>query len=54
MKLTSATGLIVGIVPVGYHWLNILVRRMVFRMENSAIEFMDILPGTINFSEDEE
>ena len=42
--VTSATGLIVGIVAhVGYHWLSILVERMVFRMENSAIEFMDIL-----------
>ena len=42
--VTSATGLIVGIIAhVGYHWLSILVERMVFRMENSAIEFMDIL-----------
>ena len=42
--VTSAAGLIVGIVAhVGYHWLSIMVERMVFRMENSAIEFMDIL-----------
>ncbi|WP_310392556.1 MotA/TolQ/ExbB proton channel family protein [Hymenobacter sp.] len=42
--VTSATGLVVGIIAhVGYHWLSILVERMVFRMENSAIEFMDIL-----------
>ena len=42
--VTSATGLIVGIIAhVGYHWLSIMVERMVFRMENSAIEFMDIL-----------
>jgi biopolymer transport protein ExbB len=42
--VTSATGLIVGIIAhIGYHWLSILVERMVFRMENSAIEFMDIL-----------
>ena len=42
--VTSAAGLIVGIIAhVGYHWLSILVERMVFRMENSAIEFMDIL-----------
>ena len=35
---------ILGIIAhVGYHWLSILVERMVFRMENSAIEFMDIL-----------
>ena len=42
--VTSAAGLIVGIIAhVGYHWLSILVERMVFRMENSAMEFMDIL-----------
>jgi biopolymer transport protein ExbB len=42
--VTSAAGLIVGIIAhIGYHWLSILVERMVFRMENSAIEFMDIL-----------
>jgi len=42
--VTSAAGLIVGIIAhAGYHWLSILVERMVFRMENSAIEFMDIL-----------
>ena len=42
--VTSATGLIVGIIAhIGYHWLSIMVERMVFRMENSAIEFMDIL-----------
>ncbi|UYZ60253.1 MotA/TolQ/ExbB proton channel family protein [Hymenobacter latericus] len=42
--VTSAAGLIVGMVAhVGYHWLSIMVERLVFRMENSAIEFMDIL-----------
>ena len=42
--VTSAAGLIVGIIAhIGYNWLSILVERMVFRMENSAIEFMDIL-----------
>ncbi|UPL50902.1 MotA/TolQ/ExbB proton channel family protein [Hymenobacter sublimis] len=42
--VTSAAGLIVGIIAhIGYHWLSIMVERMVFRMENSAIEFMDIL-----------
>ena len=42
--VTSAAGLIVGIIAhIGYHWLSILVERMVFRMENSAVEFMDIL-----------
>jgi len=42
--ITSATGLIVGIVAyVGYHYLNILLDKVVFRMEDSAIEFMDLL-----------
>ncbi|MCB2376982.1 MotA/TolQ/ExbB proton channel family protein [Hymenobacter sp. BT635] len=42
--VTSAAGLIVGIIAhVGYHWLSIMVERLIFRMENSAIEFMDIL-----------
>ncbi|MBT9392341.1 MotA/TolQ/ExbB proton channel family protein [Hymenobacter sp. NST-14] len=42
--VTSAAGLIVGIIAhIGYHWLSIMVERMVFRMEHSAVEFMDIL-----------
>jgi biopolymer transport protein ExbB len=42
--VTSAAGLIVGMIAhIGYHWLSIMVERLVFRMENSAIEFMDIL-----------
>ena len=42
--VTSAAGLIVGIIAhVGYHWLSIMVERLIFRMENSAIELMDIL-----------
>jgi biopolymer transport protein ExbB len=49
--VTSAAGLIVGMIAhIGYHWLSIMVERMVFRMENSAIEFMDILqdnPGEL-------
>lgn len=42
--VTSAAGLIIGMIAhIGYHWLSIMVERLVFRMENSAIEFMDIL-----------
>ncbi|WP_400190928.1 MotA/TolQ/ExbB proton channel family protein [Hymenobacter sp. B81] len=42
--VTSAAGLIVGIIAhMGYHGLTLMVERLVFRMENSAIEFMDIL-----------
>ncbi|MBC6612898.1 MotA/TolQ/ExbB proton channel family protein [Hymenobacter sp. BT507] len=42
--VTSAAGLIVGIIAhIGYHWLSIMVENLVVRMENSAVEFMDIL-----------
>ena len=42
--VTSAAGLIVGIIAhIGYHWLSIMVENLVLRMENSAVEFMDIL-----------
>lgn len=42
--ITSASGLIVGILAYsGYHYLNILVDKVVFNMENNAIAFIDIL-----------
>ena len=46
--ITSATGLIIGIVAyVLYHILNIMVDRIILRMETDAIEFIDLLeePG---------
>ncbi|MBE7174997.1 MAG: MotA/TolQ/ExbB proton channel family protein [Mucilaginibacter polytrichastri] len=46
--ITSAAGLLVGIVAyVGYHILNIMVDRVILRMETDAIEFIDLLeePG---------
>lgn len=46
--ITSATGLTIGIVAyVGYHILNIMVDRVILRMETDAIEFIDLLdePG---------
>jgi biopolymer transport protein ExbB len=46
--ITSATGLIVGILAyVGYHILNIMVDRIILRMETDAVEFIDLLeePG---------
>lgn len=46
--ITSATGLIVGIVAyVGYHILNIMVDRVILKMEIDAVEFIDLLeePG---------
>ncbi len=46
--ITSAAGLIVGIVAyVLYHILNIMVDRIILKMETDAIEFIDLLeePG---------
>ncbi len=46
--ITSAAGLIIGIVAyVLYHILNIMVDRIILRMETDAIEFIDLLeePG---------
>ncbi len=46
--ITSATGLIIGIVAyVLYHILNMMVERMILRMETDALEFIDLLeePG---------
>lgn len=46
--ITSATGLIVGIIAyILYHILNMMVERIILRMETDAIEFIDLLeePG---------
>lgn len=46
--ITSATGLIIGIVAyVLYHILNLMVERIILKMETDAIEFIDLLeePG---------
>lgn len=46
--ITSATGLIIGIISyVFYHILNIMVDRIILKMETDAIEFIDLLeePG---------
>jgi biopolymer transport protein ExbB len=46
--ITSATGLIIGIIAyVLYHILNMMVERIILRMETDAIEFIDLLeePG---------
>ncbi len=46
--ITSATGLIIGIVAyVGYHILNMMIEKIVLKMETDAIEFIDLLeePG---------
>jgi biopolymer transport protein ExbB len=42
--ITSAAGLMVGIVAyVGYHILNIMVEKVILRLETDAIEFIDLL-----------
>ncbi|WP_423146320.1 MotA/TolQ/ExbB proton channel family protein [Rubrolithibacter danxiaensis] len=46
--ITSAAGLIVGIIAyVGYHILNIMVDRVILKIETDAVEFIDLLeePG---------
>ena len=42
--LTSAAGLFVGIVAyVGYHILNIMVDKVILKLETDSIEFIDLL-----------
>ncbi len=42
--VTSAAGLMVGIVAfVGYHVLNMMVDKLILRLETDAIEFIDLL-----------
>lgn len=46
--ITSATGLMIGILAyVAYHVLNIMVDRVILKMETDAVEFIDLLeePG---------
>ena len=46
--VTSATGLIVGIIAyIGYHVLNMMVDKIILKMETDSIEFIDLLeePG---------
>jgi biopolymer transport protein ExbB len=42
--ITSAAGLIVGIIAhIGFHYLNLLLDRIVYKMESNALEFIDLL-----------
>jgi biopolymer transport protein ExbB len=42
--ITSAAGLTVGILAyVGFHYLQILLDKVIFRLEDAGIEFMDML-----------
>lgn len=42
--ITSAGGLVVGVLAfVGYHWLNARLDKLAHRMEDSQIQFLDML-----------
>jgi len=42
--ISSAAGLIVGVLAyAGYHYLNILLDKVIFRLEDSSLEFMDLI-----------
>lgn len=46
--ITSAAGLMIGVIAyIGYHILNIMVDRVILKMETDAVEFIDLLeePG---------
>jgi len=46
--VSSASGLTIGILAyIGYHVLNMMVERLILRMETEAVEFIDLLdePG---------
>ena len=46
--ITSASGLIIGILAyVAYHVLNIMVDRVILKMETDAVEFIDLLEEPI-------
>lgn len=42
--ISSASGLIVGVLAyTGYHYLNILLDKVTFKMETNALDFLDLL-----------
>ncbi|TAH27503.1 MAG: MotA/TolQ/ExbB proton channel family protein [Cytophagales bacterium] len=42
--ITSAAGLIVGIIAhIGFHYLNLMLDRVVYKMESNSLEFIDLL-----------
>lgn len=47
--ITSATGLVIGILAyVGHHILNMMVDKIILKMETDAIEFIDLLEEPTN------
>ena len=42
--ITSAAGLIVGIIAhIGFHYLNLMIDRVIYKMESNSLEFVDLL-----------
>ena len=42
--ITSAAGLVVGVFAfVSYHYLNLLIDRSIFKIEEASVEFIDVL-----------
>jgi biopolymer transport protein ExbB len=42
--ITSASGLVVGVFAfVSYHYLNLLIDRVIYKIEASSVEFIDVL-----------
>jgi biopolymer transport protein ExbB len=42
--ITSAAGLMVGVIAfAGYHWLNLIIEKVILRMETGAVRFIDML-----------
>ena len=42
--ITSAAGLVVGVIAfIGYHWMNIVINKIIHRMESDSVEFIDLL-----------
>lgn len=42
--ITSATGLIIGIIAhIGFHYLNTMIDRVSFQLENTTVEFIDLI-----------
>ena len=53
--ITTVGGLIVGIIAYfGYNWLTSKVSNVVFQMESSTIEFMDLLEEPAGAAKEEE
>jgi len=46
--ITSAAGLLVGIIAfIAYHWLNVMIEKVVHTLEENAMNFIDLLQEPI-------